>query len=183
MSQNQKLDLGKYKLIIDTILDSTDPVVLGTQLTHLLITAMDVKGASIFVLNPVTEELEILATEGLSLDYRNKGPILVDKSIKLPPNLTPIVIGDTESSTQLQYPEKAKKEGVRAIASIPVKLKGKVIGALRVYHGEPWEVTDQELAYLELIARHIGMALRYFRLSSAVERTQETMSQIHSIWL
>lgn len=183
MSQNQKLDLGKYKLIIDTIFDSTDSVVLGTQLTHLLITAMDVKGASIFVLNPVTEELEILATEGLSIDYRNKGPILVDKSIKLPPNLTSMVIPDTEISTQLQYPEKAKSEGVRAIASIPVKLKGKVIGALRIYHGEPWEVTDQELSYLELIARHIGMALRYFRLSTAVERTQETMAQIHSIWL
>ena len=94
-----------------------------------------------------------------------------------------MVIADTENSSQLQYPEKARSEGVRAIASIPVRLKGKVVGALRVYHSEPWEVTAQEQSYLELIARHIGMALRYFRLSSAVERTRETMSEIHSIWL
>ena len=183
MSQNHKLDLGKYKLIIDTIFDATDPVVLGTQMTHLLITAMGVKGSTVFVVNPITEELEILATEGLSLAYRNKGPILVDKSITLSSNQTPIVIADTETSTQLQYPVKAKEEGVRAIVSIPVKLKGKVVAALRVYHSEVWKVTDQELAFLELIARHIGMALRYFRLSSAVATTRETMSKIHSIWL
>lgn len=183
MSQNKKLDLGKYKLIIDTIFDAPDAAVLGTQLTHLLITLMDVKGATVFVVNPAAEELEILATEGLSLDYRNKGPILVDKSIKLSSNQTSMVIADTEKSSQLQYPEKARSEGVRAIASIPVKLKGKVVGALRVYHGEPWDVTDQDLSYLELIARHIGMALRYFRLSSAVEQTRDTMAEIHAIWL
>lgn len=183
MTQNQKLDLDKYKLIIDTIFDATDPVVLGNRLTQMLITTMGVKGASIFVVNPETEELEILATEGLSLEYRNKGPILVDKSIKLASNQMPVVISDTENSTQLQYPEKAKKEGVRAIASIPVKLKGKVVGALRVYHFEPWDVTAQELSYLELIARHITMALRYFRLSSVIGRMRDTMAEIHPIWL
>ncbi len=183
MPKHEKMDLDKYKLVIDTIIDATDPVVLGTQLTRLLITAMGVKGATIFVVNPVTEELEILATEGLSLEYRNKGPILVDKSIKLSSNLMPVMIADTENSHQLQYPEKARKEGVRSIASIPVKLKGKLVGALRIYHSEPWEVTSQEQSYLELIARNVGMSLRYFRLSSAVKCTKETMAEIHPIWM
>lgn len=183
MSQNHKLDLDRYKLIIDTIFDATEPIIMGEQLTQLLITAMGIKGASIFVLNPDSEELEILATEGLSLNYRNKGPILVDQSIKLPPNQKAMVISDTENSTQLQYPQKANEEGVRSIASIPLKLKGKVVGALRLYHSEPWEVTEQEMSYLELIARHIGMALRYFRLSSVVGRTRDTMAEIHPIWL
>ncbi len=183
MQHDQKLDLKKYKLIVDTIFDATNPTILGSQMTHLLVMTMGIKGASIFVVNSATEELEILATEGLSIDYVNKGPILVDKSIKLPSNLKPVLIADTEDSDQLQYPEKAKKEGVRSIVSIPINLKGKIIGALRIYHSEPWEITDQELSYLELMTRCIGMALRYFRLASVIQCTKDTMKAIHPIWL
>ncbi len=183
MQEDQKIDLEKYKLIIDTIFDATNPTILGSQLTHLLVSVMGVKGASIFIVNPASEELEILATEGLSLDYINKGPILVDKSIKLPPNLKPMIIADTQSSDQLQYPDKAKNEGVRSIASIPVKLRGTIIGALRIYHSEPWKVSERELSYFELITRHLAMALRYFRLSSVIQTTKDSIEEIHSIWL
>ena len=184
MESIEKIDLNKYKLIIDTIYDATDPAILGSQLTHLLVTIMGVKGASIFVVNPNNEELEILATEGLSIGYVNKGPILVDKSIKLSSNLKPVIIQDTENTDQLlQYPEKARNEGVRAIVSLPVNLKGKIVGALRLYNAEPWQVTEQELTCLELIARHIGMVLRYFRLASAVKCTTDTLKEIHPIWL
>jgi signal transduction protein with GAF and PtsI domain len=183
MQHEQKLDLEKYKLIVDTIFDATDPTILGSQLTNLLVTVVGVKGASIFVVNPVAEELELLATEGLSIEYVNKGPILVDQSIKLSSNLKPVIITDTEKSDQLQYPEKAKNEGVRSIVSIPINLKGKIIGALRLYHSEPWEITDQELSYLELMTRCIGMSLRYFRLASVIQCTKDTMKEIHPIWL
>jgi len=183
MQHEQKLDLEKYKLIVDTIFDATDPTILGSQLTNLLVTVVGVKGASIFVVNPVAEELELLATEGLSIEYVNKGPILVDQSIKLSSNLKPVIITDTEESDQLQYPEKAKNEGIRSIVSIPINLKGKIIGALRLYHSEPWEITDQELSYLELMSRCIGMSLRYFRLASVIQCTKDTMKAIHPIWL
>ena len=97
-----------FSTISQPIFDATDPTILGSQLTHLLVTIMGIKGASIFVVNPVAEELELLATEGLSIKYVNKGPILVDQSIKLSSNLRPVIIADTEESDQLQYPEKAK---------------------------------------------------------------------------
>ena len=79
MKYVQKLDLEKYKLIVDIIFDATDPTILGSQLAHLLVTVIGVKGASIFVVNPVAEELELLPTEGLSIEYVNKGHILVDR--------------------------------------------------------------------------------------------------------
>ncbi|MCK5345055.1 MAG: GAF domain-containing protein, partial [Candidatus Heimdallarchaeota archaeon] len=83
MSSDHKIDLERYKLIVETVFDANNPTTLGSQVTQLLISTMGVKGASIFVVNPGTESLEILATEGLSIGYVNKGPILVDKSIKL----------------------------------------------------------------------------------------------------
>ncbi len=183
MSKDYKIDLEKYRLIVETVFDATNPAIMGSQTTHLLVSTMGVKGASIFVVNPGTESLEILATEGLSMTYVNKGPILVDKSIKLSSNLKPVIIPDTIDSDRLQYPEKAEKEGIRSIVSLPINLRGKIIGALRVYHSEPWEVSESELSFLRLLTLNIGMALRYFRLSSVIQCTKETLDEIHPVWL
>ncbi|THB79552.1 MAG: GAF domain-containing protein [Desulfobacteraceae bacterium] len=182
-SQDQKIGLGIYRLIVETVFDATNPSILGSQVTHLLVKTMDIKGATVFVVNPEEEELEILATEGLSIGYMNKGPILVDKSIKLASNLKPVIVADTQNSDQLQYPEKAQSEGIRSIVSLPVNLRGKIIGALRLYHSEPWEVADEELIYLTLLTKDIAMALRYFRLSSAVQCTRDVLEDVHAIWL
>jgi len=183
MTQDQKIGLTRCQMIVETVFDATEPTTMGSKLIHMLISVMGVKGATLFVVNPRTETLEILATEGLSIDYVNKGPILVDKSIKLALNLDPVIIHDTEKSDRLQYPEKAVKEDIRSIVSLPINLKGKIIGALRIYHGETWQVSKRELACLSLIARFAGMFLRYFRLSSVVLSLKETVDEIHPIWL
>ncbi len=75
MSSDHKIDLERYQLIVETVFDTSDPARLGSQVSQLLVSTMGVKGATIFVVNPGTESLEILATEGLSIGYVNKGPI------------------------------------------------------------------------------------------------------------
>ena len=66
MSFKNKIDLDTYKFIIETITKSDDLTIMGSQLTNLLIGATGVKGVTLFILNTEKEELEILATEGLS---------------------------------------------------------------------------------------------------------------------
>lgn len=183
MSQTQKIELESFKLIVETVLDARNPETLGSQLTRLLVGIMEVKGATLFIVNPLKEELEILATEGLSQEYKNKGPILVDKSIKLESNLEPVIIEDVSKSDRLQYPEKAEREGINSIVSFPVKLQGKIIGALRIYHSETWAVTEQEIGFLQILTKTLAMALKSFRLSSAILGTREFLEDIHPIWL
>ena len=54
---------------------------------------------------------------------------------------------------------------------------------MRIYHSEPWDITNEEQIYLGMVARNIGMALRYFRLSSVIQCTRELLDEIHPIWL
>ncbi len=183
MPSNHKIGLEEYRLILETAFEANNPIILGSQVTNLIVTTMEVKGASIFVVNPKTEELEILATEGLSMSYVNKGPILVDKSIKLASNLKPVIIPDIKNSNLLQYPEKAEREGIRAIISLPVNVRGKIIGAMRIYHSEPWNISEEELSYLKLLTKSLGMELKYFRLSSVIQSTRDMLDEIHPIWL
>ena len=114
--------------------------------------------------------------------YVNKGPILVDQSIKLSSNLKPVIIPDTADTDQLQYPEKAEKEGIRSIVSLPINLRGKIIGALRIYHSEPWEVSASELAFLRLLTLNIGMALMVLLSLLPVGLAQTWASVEHGMW-
>lgn len=182
VSEN-KLELEHYKMIVDAVFDMNNPTLMASRTTQLLVSAMGVKGATIFAVNPRKEALEVMATEGLSIEYINKGPILTDQSIRLAPNLKSVIIEDTQTSDELQYPDKAEQEGIRSIVSLPVKLRGKIIGALRIYHSEPWQVSAQDLDYLNLLTRYIGMALRYFRLATVIQCTMDTFDDIHPVWL
>ncbi len=183
MAEQNKISLEIYKLFIQTITEANDIEVMANQLTQVLVGTLGIKGATIFILDPEQETLEILASAGLSVDYVNKGPILVDKSIKIGSNREPVVINDTAASDNLQYPEKAKKEGVRAIVSYPITMRGKLIGSLRLYHSEQWEVSQEDLSFVEVLAKNIGIALMYFRVANAIMNVKDTVSDIHTVWL
>ncbi|MGD9825276.1 GAF domain-containing protein [Desulfobacter sp.] len=98
-------------------------------------------------------------------------------------NRTPVIIKDTQKSDLLQYPEKAQDEGIRGIVSLPINIRGKVIGALRIYHSKVWDLSEEELSFLEVLTHNVGMALMYFRLSTTVQEIKESVNEIHDIWL
>jgi GAF domain-containing protein len=183
MVAQNKIGLDIFQLIFEVITKSENANTMAHQLTQVLVGALGIKGATIFVLNPELEELEILASSGLSINYVNKGPVLVDKSIKLPSNREPVIISDVTTSDRLQYPEKAKEEEIRAIVSLPITLRGKIVGALRLYHSEVWDITERDVEHLQVVAQNIGIALMYFRLANAVLSVKETVNDVHSVWL
>ncbi len=183
MAQENKISLEIFQLLVQTVAASHHIEEMGDQLTQVLVGALGIKGASIFILNPEREELELLASAGLSIDYVNKGPILVEKSIKLGSNREPVVIEDTAATDRLQYPEKATKEGIRSIVSYPVAARGRLIGSLRLYHSEAWSVSAGDLRFVESLSQTVGLAFLCFRLSSAIHGVKETVNDIHPIWL
>lgn len=182
MSAN-KIDIDVIKLITRAIARSDSLDAMGNQLTQLLVSAMEIKGATIFALNPESEELEILASFGLSIRFVNKGPVIAPKSIGWAANREPVLISDISESDQLQYPDQAKEEGIASIVSIPVIFHGRIIGALRLYHGDVWDITEEDLDALNVIAENIGMAMMYSRILNALTAIKSTVNDIHSVWL
>jgi transcriptional regulator with GAF, ATPase, and Fis domain len=183
MSEQNKINVDVYKLFVQTIVEVNSIELMANKLTQLLVGALGLRGATVFVLDPDKESLEILASAGLSNDYIQKGPVLVDKSIRLGPNREPVIIGDVLTSDKLQYPEDAKREGIGAIVSYPIKMRSKIIGALRLYHSEKWDISENDLHFVEALAMNIGAALMYFRLATAVKSVKDTVGDIHPIWL
>lgn len=183
MRDADKMDINTFKIVNRAITESDNLEVMCAHLTQLLVGALGIKGCAIFARNPDLEELEIMASFGLSVNYLNKGPVSFNRSMGGATRGEPIVISDVSSSERLQYPEYAREEGIRAIVSLPAKFKGKVIGALRLYHSEAWAVSDQDLDSLQLLADNIALAMMYTRLQKALQTVKKTVNAVHSIWL
>jgi signal transduction protein with GAF and PtsI domain len=183
MSAEEKIDIDLFKVVFRAIAQSDNLEIMANHLTQLLVAALEIKGCTIFALNTETNELEDLASFGLSMSYLEKGPVLSDKSIADTFKGKPVVIPDITDSNRLQYPEETRKEGIGAIVSVPIKFYGRVIGALRLYHKEVWDISEKDVDSLLVLAENIGLAMTYTRVLKALKTIRYTVDDIHGIWL
>ena len=98
-------------------------------------------------------------------------------------NAWPEIVRDVKTSDKLQYPQDAEKEGIGAIVSVPINFSGKVIGALRLYHHEVWDISERDVDSLLVLAENIGLAMTYTRVLKAVRTIRYTVDDIHDIWM
>lgn len=180
MSVKDKIDMNIFQVVTKAIAESDNLGIMADHLTHLLVGALEIKACTIFALNLEMEELEVLATFGLSTDYTNKGPLLADKSIGCTLRGEPVLIKDVTDTDLLQYPEEAKKEGIGGIVSLPILLYGESIGVLRLYHHEVWDISDRDVKSLLILGENIGLAMMYTRLVNALQAIHETMTTLPS---
>ena len=182
MPTEEKIDIDLFKVVFKAMAQSDNLEIMANHLAQLLVATLEMKGCTIFAINPETEELEVLASSGLSMSYVNKGPILKDKSIGTTINGEPIVIRDINKTDLLQYPDDARKEGIDAIVSIPIKFYDKVIGDLRLYHHDVWDISERDVDSLSVLARNIGLAMTYTRMLKAVKKIRYTIDDLESLW-
>jgi signal transduction protein with GAF and PtsI domain len=182
MGKDENIDIDLFKIVTRAIAHSDSLDSMTAHLSQLLVAALGIKGCSIFAMNPETGELEILGSFGLSMRYLNKGPLLSKKSISRTIKGEPVVVSDIEKAKALQYPEEAKKEGIRAIVSLPIQLYNRVIGALRLYHHDVWNISERDVDSLLVLTEIIGLAMVYMRLYNALRAVKEAAGDLHMVW-
>ncbi len=183
MGANEKIDIDVFKVVTRAIAHAHSLEAMTTYLAQLLVAALEIKGCSVFALDPDAGEFEIIGTFGLRRSFLNKGPVLSRKSIARTLKGVPVVVPDVERSKTLQYPDQTRAEGIRAIISLPVTFNGQVIGALRLYHREVWKLSDRDLDSLLVLAEMIGLAMNYTRLAQGIRAVQEVVGDGHLNWL
>ena len=176
MSEETKISIETFKTVTKAIAQSNNLDIMTNHLTQLLVAALEIKGCAIFVLDPETKELQVLASFGLSPKYLGKGPVQAEKSIAENLDGKPVIVPDVNKEANLQYPEEAKREGITSILSVPIVFLSEVIGALRLYHHDVWHISERDLDSLHLLAENIGLAMTYTRLLNAVQSITEVVS-------
>ncbi|MFC1592087.1 GAF domain-containing protein [Thermodesulfobacteriota bacterium] len=178
MASTNKIDISIFKIFTKAIAESGNLVIMAENLSQLLVGVLEIKGCTIFVLNQELNELEILATFGLSTEYMSKGPVLSTSSIAENIQGTSIIIKDIDKTDKLQYPDNARTEGIGAIVSIPIVFAHKQLGVLRLYHHMPWDISDDDLESLTILAEMTGLAMTYTETRYVFDSLKEIVNSV-----
>jgi len=183
MHTEDRINIEIFKVVTRAIAESNNLEIMAKHLAQLLVGALEIKGSSIFATNVETKELEVLSSFGLSIRYMNKGPLYISHSIKSVEKHKAVVVKDVKDSDMLQYASDAIQEGIGAIVSVPIAFSGRVIGVLRLYHHDTWDISERDLDSLFVLAEIIGLAMMYARMNVAISDVKNIVGDVHEAWL
>ena len=143
-----------------------DPEAIVLVTTEGVTHSLKVKGCALFLFSPMSDELKLAGSYGLSQEYLDKGPINSMRSIASSlRDKQPVAIFDVSDEPRIQYPEAAVKEGISSMLSVPMIIGDKIVGCMRVYTSEPWEFTLDDLNFVQAVAQIVGMAIEMCRIT------------------
>ncbi len=138
-------------------------------------TALDIKASAVRLLDQTRQQMELVASYGLSERYVSKGPVTSDKSITEAMMGKAVSIYDVGQDTRAIYPKEAAEEGIRSILSVPIALKGTVIGVLRIYTSELRDFSDDETTFLSSLAEQAALAMENARMFQKLKGEYEEL--------
>jgi GAF domain-containing protein len=164
---------------VNSSLDVAEVLKLITENTA---AALNVKACTIFLLDKARKILEARASHGLSDSYLKKGPVESDKSISGSLKGKTVLIYNVTNDPRIQYPKEAEKEGIASILSIPMTVKGEIIGVLRIYTSEPRKFSYDEIEFMYGVADMGGIAIDNARMYHHLKSDHERLIQDVHQW-
>ena len=152
-------------------------------ITRSAVDSLNIKAAAIRLLSYNKNMLELAGVYGLSDEYLKKGPVELNKSpIDQEAILgEPITVEDVEREDRLQYPDEAKKEGIKSLICIPLKVRDNVIGSLRAYTSTLHKFKKAEIIFLTALANLGAIAIENTQLTENLRLHAETMRELLEI--
>jgi signal transduction protein with GAF and PtsI domain len=160
----------EFKAVINAVSSTMElNEILDVIVKHLKKT-LKVKGCTIMLLDKGRHHLELVAAEGLSKPYISKGPITSKQSAETVEKGKPIIILDVERDKRVQYPEAARREGIVSMMSVPISVRGAVIGLVRLYSATKRRFPKKEVEFVSAVAEQGGLAIENARLFAQVKK-------------
>lgn len=125
--------------------------------------SLQAKGCTIRLLNPQTNCLELVAANGLSERYLHRGRVEKERNTAIALSGEPVAIYDVESDDRVRYKDHMAEEGIRSLLALPIKVRGEVIGVLRILANEYRCFTSSEVNFAVTVAEASGSAIQNAR--------------------
>jgi signal transduction protein with GAF and PtsI domain len=143
------------------------------QIVKVIADDLRAKGCLIRLLDPDTGRLELWASYGLSEAYLNKGP--VDAGKAKVETLEGRCVAAYDATQYLQYPEEARREGIASLLSVPLLVRGRSIGVLRIYTHKPYEFSADEISLIRMVGEQCALLIHSARLYSFIKERYDTL--------
>lgn len=132
---------------------------------------------SLMLLDEKKKLLEVKATQSVSEAYNRKPPLRLGEGIAGLAALErrPIIVYDVKKDPRYVNKDIAEKEGLASLVSLPLIVRGKVIGVLNLYTSEPRDFTEDEIQLLTTIANQAAIVIENHRLLMESELVKEEL--------
>ena len=125
---------------------------------------MDLKAATIRLLDESGKYLELVASAGLSERYLGRGPVDMEENIREALDEKPVAIADVSTDPRVHYRKEAEEEGIKSMLTLPVIARGNVIGVLRLLTAEVRHFSREDIAFAAALAGQCGTAIEHARM-------------------
>ncbi len=125
--------------------------------------SMECKACTIRLLRPETNHLELVAAHGISEKYQHRGQIEGERNIAVALTGAPVSIYDVSRDERVLYKNDMEKEGIKSLLAVPLKVKGEVIGIIRILSDIHHYFTSSEINFAVTIAGIGGTAIQNAR--------------------
>ena len=158
----------EYLNVFQAVTKAVSSTLDVNEIIHLIVRkipeVMNLKAATIRLLDDTGQKLRLVASYGLSEKYLNRGPVDTEENIIEALNEKPVAIYDVSTDTRLRYRKEAEEEGIKSMLTLPVMAKGRVIGILRLLTGWPRNFTNEEISFAASLAEQCGTAIENARM-------------------
>jgi signal transduction protein with GAF and PtsI domain len=175
MSVQEIKYLSSFKDVCKAINSSLDIGQVLKAVTENTVNILNIKGCTIFLLDKTKKQLLVSSSYGLSKEYVNKGPVDSEKSIESTLKGEWVLVSDAKNDRRIQYQEEAKKEGIASILSVPMSVRGRIIGVLRLYTAEPITFSEVENEFISGLAEIGSIGIENARMYSHVKADHEKL--------
>jgi GAF domain-containing protein len=131
--------------------------------------------------DPVTGDLVLAAYQGILEEFANEllhHRTPGGKSDQVFQSGESLVVNDPEG---IRLRENVRREGVQAVAWLPLKARGRVVGILSVATARPIPFAHHEIELLQAIGNVIGVAVENARLFGETQRSLERVRALREI--
>ncbi len=143
------------------------------------------KGVNIRLINDDTQNLDLVASYGLSEEFLDKGPISRDRSVSQAMKGQTTIIKNAQTDPQIQYPEAMKKEGIVSMLVVPMKVGSRVIGVMRLCSDQERDFPEDMVILVEALADQGGIAIQnasmYLKLQEDKDNLEKDLWS-HRMW-
>jgi len=138
---------------------------------------MGSKICSLMLLDGEKKELVVKATQSISEEYIRKPNLRIGEGIagRVARENRPICVSDVRKDPRYFSAEIAKKEKLCSLLSVPLSVRGKVIGVINCYTSKPHKFTKSEMAVLTTVANQAAVAIENMELMVKSKVIQEEL--------
>lgn len=160
----EKEYLRVYQEVTRIISSSLNPEEVLTMIVKTLPEVMDLKAATIRLLDETGTKLDLVAAHGLSEKYLCRGPVDMEQNIREALQEKPVAIYDVTTDPRVYYRKEAEEEGIKSMLTLPIIARGKVIGILRLLTDRPRHFSQQDIDFAASLAEQCGTAIDNARM-------------------